>query len=63
MEPTHVAVNIQAFQTAIQILQSLPYGQVHGLIAALQQSKPINLKNMPQIDLGPTPPEPKDPDV
>ena len=41
-EATHVAVEIAVFKLLLQILDTLPHGQVHQLHAALSQSKALS---------------------
>jgi hypothetical protein len=41
MQPTHATIEIATLQAVVQYLARQPWGDVNGLIGALQQAKPV----------------------
>jgi hypothetical protein len=41
MQPTHATIEIATLQAVVQYLTRQPWGDVNGLIGALQQAKPV----------------------
>jgi hypothetical protein len=41
--PTHIAIDIAVWKATLDILGTLPYGQVEGLIPAIRNGQPMNL--------------------
>jgi hypothetical protein len=41
--PTHIAIDIAVWKATLDVLGTLPYSQVEGLIPAIRNGQPMNL--------------------
>ena len=42
-QATHLAVRIDVFQAVLQLLNTMPRGQVNAIVTAFEQSKPMTI--------------------
>ena len=57
--PTHVAVPISVFAVNLKILGTLPWEQVHQLMAEMMKAPHIDIEGAQQVE-PPPPPDPSD---